>query len=84
MNKYLLLPLAILCICITGPAEARPRLPRLPSNLVNAQKIIKNIKIPQILSVRPNTLPPLIQHLAHTPKIAVKETALDLQAPIRA
>lgn len=84
MNKYLLLPLAILCICITGPAEARPRLPRLPSNLVNAQKIIKNIKIPQILSVRPNTLPPLIRHLAHTPEIAVKETALDLQAPIRA
>lgn len=84
MNKYLFLPLAVLCICITGPAQARPRLPRIPANLVNTQKLIKNIKIPQILSVRPNTLPPIIRQLAHTPKIAVKETALGLQAPIRA
>lgn len=84
MNKYLFLPLAVLCICITGPAQARPRLPRIPANLVNTQKLIKNIKIPQILSVRPNTLPPVIRQLAHTPKIAVKETALGLQAPIRA
>ena len=83
MNKHLLLPLAVLCICITGPAEARPRLPRIPANLINTQKLIKNIKIPQILSVRPHTLPPVIQHLAHTPEIAVKETALGLQAPIR-
>lgn len=84
MNKYLFLPLAVLCIYATGPADARPRLPRIPSNLVNTQKLIKNIKIPHILSVRPNTLPPVIRQLAHTPEIAVKETALGLQAPIRA
>ena len=86
MNKYLFLPLAVLCICITGPAQARPRLPRIPANLVNTQKLIKNIKIPHIPipSIRPHTLPPVIRQMAHTPEIAVKETALGLQAPIRA
>lgn len=86
MNKYLFLPLAVLCIYATAPAEAQPRLPRIPSNLVNTQKLIKNIKIPHIPipSIRPHTLPPVIRQMAHTPEIAVKETALGLQAPIRA
>lgn len=83
MNKYFLLALALLCICLTGPAKAQSRLPRIPANLVNTQKLIKNIKVPRMTAL-PNTLPPVIRQLAHTPKIAVKETALSLHAPIRA
>lgn len=86
MNKYLFLPLTVLCVCTMGRAEARPRPPRIPAKLVNTQELIKNIKIPLIPapSIRPNTLPPAIRRLAHAPKMAAKETALGPQAPIRA
>lgn len=88
MNKRLFVTFIVFCICTMAPAPAaaRPRLPRIPANLVNTQKLIKNIKVSRIAvpTVRTNTLPTVIQRLAHTPELAVKETPLSLQAPIRA
>lgn len=85
MNKFLLLPWLIFCICVAGPAQAKPRLPRLPSsNLAKVEKTLRNIKKPNIkLPTRKLKLPTAIHQLAQLPANITKVVAVSENAPIR-
>ncbi len=84
MKNYLSLSLTALCLFAAIAAGAQPRLPRIPKNLVKADQLLKQIKIPRI----PNplgkpALPPTIHQLAQLPPITRKVTAVPDYAPIR-